>query len=55
MTVENRIIKNYWLQQSEIENLPWIGNYVDDDTTVIYPISTFGWPEDFTPNTGLPS
>lgn len=54
MTIENQINKNYWLQQSAIDKLPWTGNYVDDDTTIMYPISTFGWPADFVPNIGPP-
>ena len=55
MTIENQINKNYWLQQSAIDNLPWTGNYLDDDTTIMYPISLFGWPGDFVPNIGPPA
>lgn len=55
MTIENQVNKNYWLQLSSEKNLPWAGTYVDDDTTVMHPLSTFGWPAEFVPNIGPPA
>ena len=55
LTIENQVNKNYWLQLSAQKSLPWAGTYVDDDTTVIYPLSTFGWPADYVPNIGPPA
>jgi len=53
--MENQINKQYWLQLSAQRNLPWAGTYVDDDSTIMYPLSTFGWPSDFVPNVGPPT
>lgn len=39
-------IQKIWFMNKLVDT-PWIGTYVDDNTTPLYYLGPFGWPEDF--------